>query len=348
MEKETKKRFLIDVLFLVTVGFLCFLGGKILFKYLFPFIPAALIAWFVQKPAALISRKTTIKRETVASVLSLLCYVALFIIVFAAIYFGIVGSKEILKYFSRFSNEFALFFKKAKKGFLDVFKNASPELIGEIEKMIFKVFENAQDGLSNVFSSLATNTAKSLGGLLFGSLISLVSCCYIAKDFNKLIKFLRGIISEKIYINIVKIKRILTESVFKILRGYFLLTLITFAELFIGYLVLGIRLALAFAAVTAAVDLLPVLGTGTVLIPWCLAEFVLGNNTRAVLVLLLYFIITVVRNFLEPKIIGKRIGINPLFVLITMFLGLRLFGFLGVVILPLLLIVTIKFYTEEI
>jgi len=348
LEQDTKKKFLIDVLFIAVVIFLCFLGGKLLFKYMFPFIPAVFIAWLVQKPAEFISRKTRIKKEISALLMALLSYAFFAVIIFAALYSAIVGSKEILKYFSRFSGELSLFFERAKNGLLSVFNNASPELIEKIEEMIFNVFKNAQNSLSRLLSSLATTTAKSVVNIAFNSLISLVACCYIAKDFTKLIKFLKGILSEKICANIVKIKEILTDSVFKIIRGYLLLLAITFAELSLGYMLLRVRFSLLLAAATALVDLLPVLGTGTVLIPWSVLEFVFGNSTRAILVLLLYFIVTVVRNFLEPKIIGKKMGINPLFVLFAMFLGIKFFGFIGVIILPLILIVTIKFYTEEI
>jgi predicted PurR-regulated permease PerM len=93
---------------------------------------------------------------------------------------------------------------------------------------------------------------------------------------------------------------------------------LTFVELTVGFLLLKIKYAILVALLVALIDLLPVFGTGTVLLPWGFFELFMGSATKGVGILLLYFVVTIVRNFAEPKIIGKQIGINPLFTLISM------------------------------
>ena len=86
----------------------------------------------------------------------------------------------------------------------------------------------------------------------------------------------------------------------------------------------------------AFVDLLPVFGCGTVLIPWALFSFFLSETGLAIGLLVLYVIIFAIRQILEPKIVGESIGIHPVFSLILVIGGLYLFGFSGMILLPLI------------
>ena len=135
-------------------------------------------------------------------------------------------------------------------------------------------------------------------------------------------------------------------SVFKLLKGYAILMLMTFLELSAGFLILRVKYALLLSLLIAVIDILPVLGTGTVLIPWGIAEILFKNTGLGIGILVIYAVITVIRNFAEPKIIGRQIGINPLFTLLSMFIGIKLLGFAGVIIFPTALIVTVKYYSE--
>ena len=105
--------------------------------------------------------------------------------------------------------------------------------------------------------------------------------------------------------------------------------------------------AFIIAVIIALVDILPVLGTGIILVPWAIYCIISGAPALAVGLSILYVITLVIRNFLEPKIVSQQIGINPLFTLISMFAGLKLFGGVGLVLFPLILIVTVKYYKEE-
>ena len=104
------------------------------------------------------------------------------------------------------------------------------------------------------------------------------------------------------------------------------------------------KYALLLGLLIAIIDILPVLGTGTVLIPWGIAELLFENTALGIGLLVLYAVITVIRNFAEPKIVGRQMGINPLFTLLSMFIGIKLLGFAGVIIFPTALIVTVKYY----
>ena len=101
------------------------------------------------------------------------------------------------------------------------------------------------------------------------------------------------------------------------------------------------------AVIIAFVDILPVIGTGTVLVPWAVILALIGNIKLAVSLAVLYIITVIVRNFLEPKIIGGQIGISSLFTLIFMFAGLKILGVLGLILFPIIFIVTVKYFKDE-
>ena len=103
----------------------------------------------------------------------------------------------------------------------------------------------------------------------------------------------------------------------------------------IGLFILKVNNAFPLALIIAFVDLLPIFGTGTVLIPWGIVQIVMGNTFLGVGLLFLYVVSAILRYFLEPKIIGNKVGVEPIVSLFAMFVGLKLFGILGLILLPL-------------
>ena len=118
-------------------------------------------------------------------------------------------------------------------------------------------------------------------------------------------------------------------------------------ELFVGLLLLRVPYAFLLALLIAVVDILPVLGTGTIVIPWGIITLILGNFPLGIGLLILYAIITVVRQSLEPRVVGHQIGLHPLITLISMFVGVSLFGFLGLFGLPIAVTVFVQIKRAE-
>jgi sporulation integral membrane protein YtvI len=119
------------------------------------------------------------------------------------------------------------------------------------------------------------------------------------------------------------------------LRACLLLGLLTFLQAFIGLAVLGVPYAFLLALLIAAVDFLPLLGTGVILIPWGIISLLLGQVKLGIGLLILYGVTTLIRQVLEPKLIGDGLGLHPLVSLLAMYAGLRLFGVGGMILAPL-------------
>ena len=115
-----------------------------------------------------------------------------------------------------------------------------------------------------------------------------------------------------------------------------LILFMTFMELFIGLKILKVPYAGIIAFVIAILDILPVLGTGGVLIPWSIVSLILGDFITAAGIIILYIVITVIRNIVEPRLIGKQMGLHPVVTLAAMLVGLNLFGIVGLFGFPIL------------
>jgi len=117
---------------------------------------------------------------------------------------------------------------------------------------------------------------------------------------------------------------------------------ITFVILLVGFFALQISYGPVWAALICLVDALPVLGTGTVLIPWSLVCFLQSDTLRAVGLLGIYAVVSLVRSVLEPRLVGKKLGLDPLITLAAMYVGYRLWGILGMLASPLLAVTLVQ------
>ena len=347
LKQEARKDFLISTLYFFTVSAIVFIVCRFLLKYLTPFVIGGAIAWLVQKPAKFISGKTRIKRKLAAAGLAL----AVFLLAAGLCVFLVLRISSGISNFagevSGYAEEISAFFEKIKKSTESFFSDMPEELSALADSFFKKASDTMISAVTGFVSDSAAYVAGRMPGILLSCIVSAVAACYIAADFPSLVRFARGVIGPRVYGNIRKVKEIFVTSVFKLGKGYVILMLMTFAELLAGFYLLGIKHALLLAALTAMIDILPVLGTGTVLVPWAAVLFILGDIATAGGIIVLYAVITVIRNFAEPRIIGGQMGINPLFTLLAMFIGIKLFGVAGIFLLPVALIVTVKYYKDE-
>jgi len=176
---------------------------------------------------------------------------------------------------------------------------------------------------------IVTGTAKAVPGVVIAVLVMIISTFFIALDYEVIMGF-----GEK-HLPVVwkeRIKRVwvyLTGTLFVVLRAYLLIMTLTFCELSVLFLIFKISNPFLKALGIAIFDILPVLGTGGIMIPWAVISFVTGKVAMGIKLVVIYGIVTVVRNYAEPKIVGTQLGLHPVVTLLSMFIGLRLFGVVG-------------------
>lgn len=347
MGEQAKKKFIIDVVFLLLWATIIIIAGKFLLQYLLPFVISIAVAALMQRPADLLSKKIRIKKGVCAALLSAVLYIFLATVLIFTIFrvFSFTGSA--VSSLKGFGQAAADVFLRLETVLGRILTDISPNFKDTSRQMLTSVLENILEKASETLSNTAASIVKTAPAFLFSSVVALAATCYIAKDFDGLKQFTKNLVSEKAVRKAVIIKEIFKSSVVKIVGGYLLLMLLTFLELAAGFLILGVKSWFLIALIIAVIDVLPVLGVGVVLLPWGIINIILGNSFLGIGLMLLYLLVTIIRNFVEPKIVGSTMGINPLFILFTMFLGLRVFGFFGLLILPVTFIVVVKYYKNE-
>lgn len=182
-----------------------------------------------------------------------------------------------------------------------------------------------EDMLYWLSSSLA-----SLTGSVTILMFTLLCTFFICKDWDHIHHFIIKMSPEVAVKIVFDIYSQLKEKVMKYLLAQLQLIFITFAMLFTAFSILQIKHALTIALIIAMIDLLPILGTGLVFLPWAFYLFITNNYTLAIMMLTLYLIIITVRQILEPKFVSNAIGIHPLFTIMAIYLGYQLFDFKGI------------------
>lgn len=198
--------------------------------------------------------------------------------------------------------------------------------------------------LSDWVLSLAGRILMSVPDILLFALTLLLSAYLFSSERGKLQAFLDRHIPEHWRVRGRNILKKLRTALGAYLKTQLRLSLVILGLTAAGLLILGLRSALPTALLIAAVDALPVFGAGTVLIPWGVISFLRGNTVLGVGLLVLYALCSVSRAFLEPRFLGKQIGLNPLVTLAALYAGYRLFGILGMILLPFAVILLKQLY----
>jgi len=131
----------------------------------------------------------------------------------------------------------------------------------------------------------------------------------------------------------------LRKSIFGFLRSQLILSALTYVITLSGFLLLGIKYPMAIALLVCIVDIMPILGTGSVLVPWASYLILTGDWYTGIGLIVLFLFITVFRRVIEPKVLGDSIGISALAALISLYVGLKLAGVVGVFLGPLVVII---------
>ncbi len=340
MEMQAKKRFLINFIYLSVIILTTVIISRFLLFRMFPFVLSIIVAAISQKPATFLSKKTGIKKPLCAVILSAAIYLGVCAGLIFLIYRIIVSSVGLIDFLPQIFSTFSSIITNAENliaGYLPT----------EVDFSLSGLIQNVLKTLTEFLTEVIKNIVTAAPSVFVSGIVALVAACYISKDYDGLRKFVKSLCGNINYNRFLRIKSILADGVIKMLKGYVILMAITFFELWVGFLILKIKNAYFWAFIIALIDLLPILGTGIILLPWAIYCAFSGNTATAVGIALLYIIIVIVRNFFEPKIVSHQVGINPLFILFSMYLGLKLFGGAGLILLPIILMVTVQYYKQE-
>ncbi|MEG0754064.1 MAG: sporulation integral membrane protein YtvI [Angelakisella sp.] len=323
---------------LIMVALLLFVFGKYLLPALLPFVVGGLVATALRPSAHWIRRVTHMRYRPAAATACLFFY-------------GLFGLLLCNVGFLLFAQTVA-FFTRLPELFATTVLPTATTLWERTVALISRFLPDAglyMEDLTAGMTALTTNTLSQLStGVLHWATafvtrlpilainvsLGILSSFFILMDYDNISAFLFRQLSPRMKKATKDSKAFLLSTAKNVVKAYFLLMFITFCEVSLGLWLLGTEYFAVMGIIVAAVDILPILGSGAVLIPWGLYLLFTGMVPRGVGILLLYAVITVVRTMAEPKILGDRIGLPPLVTIVSMYMGLSLFGFWGLILTP--------------
>ena len=218
---------------------------------------------------------------------------------------------------------------------LSVFWRVLPESVKDAGKSFVDNLGNALGGLAANLSeptmSLAGDVAKQIPSIVIGAFMVILSAYFFVADREAVLVWAKKVTPEAIYT-----RALAAVSYFKFaVGGYFIaqfkIMAVVSTILFICLSLLRVEYAIVLAILVGFLDFLPFFGTGTVFVPWCIYTVLTGNYMRALFLLIIYVTTQVVRQLIQPKLVGDEVGLKPLPTLLFIYIGYKLGGFLWMI-----------------
>ena len=332
------------ILISILVGCVLFyLSFRYLLPLLLPFLLAYAISWMIRPVASKLSKRTRIPRG-VWSVVFLL-------VVFGLGGWGIwVGSVRLLEELGNLVERLL-----SEGGALDAMEALAMraqeigsrwglfgDAVGNTQAFYDAVMQMVGDVLSSLASRLpeiAASLFSALPSIIFFLVVSVVACFYFCTDGGLLTQGLTVRLPQKWHQKLPRVRQNLRDVLRKYVKAYGLLLLLTFALLLIGFWILRVEYAFLLAFLIALADLLPVIGVGTILVPWGIIMLLQKKFYLGFGLLILFLVISLIRQVAEPKVLGKSLGLHPLLALFATYVGFSLFGLLGMILGPIVALV---------
>lgn len=217
------------------------------------------------------------------------------------------------------------------------------DISGALPVSLQRVIDNLINGISNNITNFNTdenmltlssagNFAKDVAEIFLMVIVTILSAYFFIAKKDELVAGVKKIMPNSLNNGCLIIYDNFKTAVGGYFKAQFKIMFIIIAIMFIGFEVLQVGYSFLLAFGIAVLDLLPVFGTGAVLWPWALADMLTGNYVRAVGLVVIYLICQIVKQILQPKMVGDSIGISPLATLVFMYIGYRFYGVIGMII----------------
>lgn len=350
IEDAKYKSFLLKFGCFAAVALLVFIFLRYLFKPMLPFIIAFAVSALLRPVYLRLAKKLRLSGKVWPVILVLLFYLLLVGVVLALL----VGLMSAVIDWGRslpdmFNDTLSPWLTGVMTDLLLLASRFDPDSALMIEQMLPDALSGMGGAIMD-FSVSVVGWASSVGTKLPGALLAVVICViatvFTAVDYDNIWSALRSAMPKKVREISDRVRVAFGNIAFSFLRSYLLILLITFGEVAAGLLIIGFDNAVVIAALIALFDILPIVGSGMVLLPWTIFKFIQGDIAKGVGLAILYVVVAVVRQVIEPRIVSKRMGLHPLVTLFCMWVGLKTMGGVGLFALP-LLVITLKDLKES-
>ena len=335
---------------LITAGIV---AGLFLFPFILrtfaPFIAAFIIATPCQRIVGRLEDKIHLSRGISSAIIAtMIVGIATLLVIFLSFRLY-TQTKNLVTALPATIDSFRGQLSRLSEGF-DVYKHGLPdELRSALDKITLNLKDYAQE-----LSQRATEHAISAAGGFAAKLPSIalfltmfiLGTFFFIKDYCLITNFLKDILPYKAVAYLAKTKAFIITAFSSYLRAQLILMALTTALVTVCLWIIDKEYPLLWGVVCGAIDALPFLGTAIILLPWALSALMFGDWYSCISLLAIQGLVFLVRQIAEPKVVSRQIGIHPILTLISVYIGLRFFGVLGVVFAPILTLLLVNLYVS--
>ncbi|GGG13330.1 sporulation integral membrane protein YtvI [Paenibacillus abyssi] len=349
---RTHRQRLVRTLIVITVAIGLFTLFYFVIPLIYPFLLAWLLAYLMNPLVRFLQKKARLPRW-LAVTLTLLLFLGSIIAVVTALITKVVTEimalSQSMDGIIRFWQErYEQFIQSAEVqgviNWISTIYDENPDYQQTINTRLNEsadtVAQISSDVLATFFNGIISFIAA-LPSFATILIVILLGAFFISKDWSRHKERFSSLLPEGIRKTTGIVWKDLIQALFGYLQAQFIMISITAVVVIIGLFVLGVNYAITIGLLIGLVDLLPYLGVGAVMVPWIVYQFIYGDLYLAIGLTILYAVIFIVRSLIEPKVLASSIGLDALYTLIAMFVGLKLFGVLGLIIGPVSLVILI-------
>ncbi|HHY03744.1 MAG TPA: sporulation integral membrane protein YtvI [Thermoanaerobacterales bacterium] len=329
------------IILLVTIVVVSILM-MISFKYFFPIVLGFLIAAIIEPIVKFLETKTKLNRGIFVGIILTLLFFLICYAVIAAITRLTFELGKLIQALPNFSAYYNIIFDKLTISINRFSTQIPEEIVAYLKNNLDQIISTFVTFLSTFYSSLMSKISmlpnfivKIVAVLIFTFLFSF----FLSKDRYNIIRFFKNILPDSLQRQLKSVQLELLISFFRLIKAQVILVLISMFITISGFYMLNVDYALILGLICGILDFLPVFGPSLIFIPWIIICFIIGNIKLALGLFALYLIILGSRQIFQAKLVGKNLGIDPLVALLSIYLGIQFFGFIGLFIGPLVVVV---------
>lgn len=355
---EKRLGFIINSIYALIIAGIVYLVFKYAIFVVMPFLLGFAVAALINPIVRFLSRRYDLKRRPAGIMLLLLFYATIGMLI-------TIGVVRLTVFFGEVSGELPDLYRDKLEpalnklfGYINSFVDRLYAIFGGESQVLSErlggIFTSIKSSLGDTISDISvkaltrlSSAAAAIPGIIIELLFAVISSFFFTVDYENILSLAKRLLPKRTVDLLCRLRGRVFKVAGKYLRSYALILLITFGELSLGLVLLGVDNAVLIAFCIALFDILPVAGTGGIMIPWAIFSLIGGDWGFAVGLVVIWAVITIVRNIIEPKIVGRQVGLHPLLALIAMFVGTKLFGLVGLFLLPLTLAIVLPLLRER-
>lgn len=341
----------IRLLLTAAVLLLLFFAVPPILSLFMPFVLALVMAWLLNPLVRWVHRKLRISRKVISLLLLLLVFGVVGGLVFWFVYGIISEVYSLVTNWDSVGGAIAVGLD-AVNGYLEnVFALLPEEVSGGIQSLYAEFLVWLQEVVPTLLTSLgksAGNIAMSVPAWVVAAIVFLMASYFITADYPGIRFWATERMSPGVHSFLSRVRRVAVGAFGGYVKAQLILSLAVFFILLMGFTLIGQRYALLLAFLFAVMDFIPIIGSGTVMVPWAVVSLVIGDYRKALELMIIWGIICLFRRVAEPKVVGDQTGLSPVLSLISIYVGMKLAGVLGMVLGPVVVLILINVWKMDV